>query len=104
MCSWCSVQVSLYCAVLCLLVASYLKIKLKKGQVASSECVYRGDMPLDSYPPILVKWIPTPAYQTFLFVPDSIKLGRACSSDVYSVLRTKAEVIFMTIYAIRVSH
>ena len=38
------------------------------------------------------KSIPTTAYQTFLFVSDSIKLGRACSSDVYSVLRTKAEV------------
>ena len=35
--------------------------------------------------------IPTTASQTFLFVPDSIKLGRACSNDVYSVLRTKAE-------------
>ena len=28
------------------------------------------------------------AYQTFLFVADSIKLDRACSSDVYSVLRS----------------
>ena len=38
--------------------------------------------------------IPIMAYKTFLFVPDSLKLGRACSSDVYSVLRTKAEIIF----------
>ena len=30
------------------------------------------------------------------FVPNSIKLGRACSSDVCSVLRTKVE---MTVYA-----
>ena len=37
------------------------------------------------------KLIPTTAYQTFLFVPDNIKLGRACSSDVYSILRTKAD-------------
>ena len=50
------------------------------------------------------KSIPTTAYQTFLFVSDSIKLGRACSSDVYSVLRTKAEVFFMTVYAIHVNH
>ena len=40
------------------------------------------------------KSIPTTAYQTFLFVSDSIKLGKACSSDVYSVLRTEAEVFF----------
>ena len=40
------------------------------------------------------KSIPTMASQTFLFVPDSIKLGRACSCDVYSVLRTKAERFF----------
>ena len=25
-------------------------------------------------------WIPTTAYQTFLFVPDSIKLDRACAA------------------------
>ena len=46
------------------------------------------------------KSIPTIAYQTF---PKSIKLGRACSNDVYSVLRTKAEIIFMTVYAIHVN-
>ena len=40
------------------------------------------------------KSIPTTAYQTFLFVSDSIKLGRACSSDVYSVLRTKVELLW----------
>ena len=40
------------------------------------------------------KSISTTAYQTFLIVSDSIKLGRACNSDVYSILRTKAEVIF----------
>ena len=44
------------------------------------------------------KSIPTTAYQTFLFVSDSIKLGRACSNNVYSLLRTKAEVIFMMVY------
>ena len=47
------------------------------------------------------KSIPTMAYQTFLFVPNSINLGRACSSDVYSALSTKAEIIFMTVYAIQ---
>ena len=36
------------------------------------------------------KLIPTTAYQTFLFLPDSTELDRACSSDVYSILRTKA--------------
>ena len=50
------------------------------------------------------KSIPTTAYQTFLFVPDSIKsLGRVCSSNVYSVLRTKAEIIFMKVYAIHMN-
>ena len=47
--------------------------------------------------------IPTTTYQTFLFVPNSIKLGRACSRNVYSVPRTKAEIIFMTVYAIHVN-
>ena len=50
------------------------------------------------------KSIPPTAYQTFIFVSDSIKLGRACSSDVHSVLRTKAEVVFMTVYAVHVNH
>ena len=49
------------------------------------------------------KSIPTTAYQTFIFVSDSIKLGRARSSDVNSVLRTKAEVVFMTVYAVHVN-
>ena len=44
--SWCSVRVTLYRSVLCLLVAGYLKIKLKKEQVASNERVYWGNMPL----------------------------------------------------------
>ena len=80
--SWCSVEWVLYCAVLCLLVAGYLEIMLKKKQVASNECVYWGNvfMRLSTN---FGKPIPTMAYQTFLFVPDSIKLGRACSSDVY---------------------
>ena len=50
------------------------------------------------------KSILTTAYQTSIFVPDSIKLDRACSSDFYSVLRTDAELIFMTVYAIHVNH
>ena len=49
------------------------------------------------------KWIPTTTYQIFFFAPHSIKLDRACSSDVYSVLRTKSELIFMTVYAIHVN-
>ena len=47
------------------------------------------------------KSIPATAYQTFIFVSNSTKLGRACNSDVYSVLRPKAEVVFMTVYAAR---
>ena len=81
--------------VLCLLVAGYLEIKPKKGQVASIECIYRGNITLSDFDQIT-----TTAYQMFPFVSDSIKLGRACSSNVYRVQRTKAEVIFMTIYAI----
>ena len=50
------------------------------------------------------KSIPTSAYQTFIFVSDSTKLGRACSSDVYSILRTEAEVVFMTVYAVHMNH
>ena len=74
------------CSVLGLLVARHLEIKLKKGQAATNECVYRGNVPLCGYP----RSIPATAYQTFIFVSDSItKLGRACSSDVYSVLKLK---------------
>ena len=79
--SWCS---ALYRAVLGLLVARGLKIKLKKEQVTSNEC---GNIPLCCD---FSKSIPTTAYQTFHFVSDSIKLGRACSSDVYSVLKNKS--------------
>ena len=61
------------------MVARYLEIKLKKEQVASNECVYRGNVPLCGYPPFLVSRF-------------QYKLGRACSSDVYSVLKTEAEV------------
>ena len=94
----------LYRAILCLLVAGYLEIKLKKEQVASSECVYRRNMPLCGYPPISVSpFLPRPTRQFSLHVPNSITVGRACSSDVSSILRTKAELIFMTVYAIHVN-
>ena len=49
------------------------------------------------------KLIPTTAYQIFLFVSDSIKLGTACISDVYNIQTTKAEVFVMTVYAIHIS-
>ena len=49
------------------------------------------------------KSIPTTVYQTFLFVSDSIKLGKACSSNVHCVLRTKTEIICITGYAIHVN-
>ena len=75
-------------------------MKLNKEQVASNECVYRENVPLCGSG----KSIPATAYQAFIFVSDSIKLGRACSSDVYSVLITKAEVVFMTVYAVHVNH
>ena len=45
------------------------------------------------------------------FLPGPIRhfslyptVGRACSSDVYSVLGTKAGIIFMTVYAIHMNH
>ena len=61
MCSCVLLEWVLYRAVLCLLVAGYLKIMLKKEQVTSIECIYRGDMPLCSYPPILVSpFLPRP--------------------------------------------
>ena len=56
--------------------------------------ILRNSMPPGSFLQLSMnfgKSIPTTAYQTFLFVSDSVKLGRACSSDVYSVLRTKAD-------------
>ena len=60
-----------YCAVLGLLVARYREIKLKKKQVASNECVYRGNVPFLWLSTISSKLIPTTAYKTFLFVSDS---------------------------------
>ena len=80
----------LYCAVLCLLVAGYVEIKLKKEQIASNEYHLPRKLAFMRISTIFGKSIPTMAYQIFLFVPNSIKLDRACSSDVYSVLRTKA--------------
>ena len=44
------------------------------------------------------------AYQTFIFVSNSIKLGRARSSDAYSVQKAKVEVFFITVYTIYVNH
>ena len=46
----------------------------------------------------------TIAYQMFSFVSDSIKLGRACRSNDYSILTTKLRYFFMTIYALHVNH
>ena len=83
MCSSCSVWVSF---ILHYSMSSGNSIPRDKAQeqVASNECVYQGNMPLCSYPPILVS--------PFLLWPTrhfSGKVGRACSSNVHSVLRTK---------------
>ena len=43
------------------------------------------------------------AYQTLIFVSNSIKLGRARNSDAYSVQKRKAEVFFITVYASHVN-
>ena len=87
------------------LVAGYLEIKLKKEQVASNECCLLRKHAFMWLSTNFGKSILSTAYQTFLFVPDGIhvKVGRACSSNVYSILRTKAEIIFMTVYAIHVN-
>ena len=79
--------------------ARYLEIKLKKEQVASNECAYQGSI---NFIRLTGKSITTTAYEIFLFLSDSIKLGTACSSDVYNIQRTKAEVFVMTVYAIHV--
>ena len=91
----------LYHSVLCLLVAGYLEIKLKKDQVPPTSA-FTEETCLVQLSTHFGKCIPTTAYQIFLFVPDSIKPGRACSSNVYSVLRTKSEIILMTVHAIHV--
>ena len=96
MCSWCSVRVNFIsrCSM-----PSGSWIPWDKAQVASNECVYQGNMRLHCMrlSTNFSKSILSTAYKTFLFVPDGIhvKVGRACSSNVYSVLRTKAE---MTVY------
>ena len=90
----------LYHAVLYLLVTGYLEIKFKMEQVASNECRLPWTHAFMRLSTNFTKSILTTAYQTFIFVPDSVKLDRACSSDVYSILRTKAGLIFMVVYAI----
>ena len=94
MCSWYSV---LYHTVRCVLVAGYLEIKLKTELVASNECRLLRKYAFMWLSTNLGKSIPTKAHQIFLFVPDSIKLGRACSSDVYSILKTKTEINLMMV-------
>ena len=82
-----------YRAFLCFLGAGCLEIKLKKEQVASIECVYRGNMSLCCYLAIIVdQHLQLPTRYHF-FVSNSIKLGRACSSNLflYNVLRAKAK-------------
>ena len=75
------------------MVAGCLDIKLKTEQVASNEYRLLSKLAFLRLSTNFSKSIPTMASQTFLFVPDGIKLGRACSSDVYSILRTKVEII-----------
>ena len=77
--------------------------KAQEKQVSSNEYVYQWNIPVCSYPQILAIQLLSLPTRHFLFVPNHIKLGRACNSDVYSVLRTKAEVIFMTVYATHVN-
>ena len=70
--SWFSVRVSLKsrCSM-----PSGSKIPRDKAQERTGLQCVRGNMPLSSYPPISVSlYVSTTAYQTFLFVPDSIKL------------------------------
>ena len=87
----------LYHAVLCLLVAGYLEIKLKNYL-----CLTRKHTLKQLSTNFTL--IPTTAYQTFLFISNGIKLSRSCSSNIYSILNTKAEVIFMMVYAIHMNH
>ena len=83
----------IYRSVLCLLVAGYLKIKLKTEQVASNECRLPRKHVFLQLSTKFGMSIPTTASQTFLIVPDSIKPGRACNSDIDRVLRIKIEII-----------
>ena len=64
------------------LVAGYLKMKLSKRQVASIECICRGFT--------TNRFLPLPTRHSPLYPTIYVILGRACRSDVYSVLRTKA--------------
>ena len=69
MCSCVLFEWILYRVVLCIMVARCLEIKLKTALPPMS-AVYRGNMPLCSYPPISVSpFLPRP-------IPHSIKLGR----------------------------
>ena len=81
MCSWYSVRVSFYCAVLCLLVAGYLEIMLKTEQIASNEYRLSKKHAFLRLSTNFGKSIPTTAYQTFLFEPYSISRS---ASDEYT--------------------
>ena len=100
---WCHILAVLMCQLAfwvlyqCLPVARYLKIKLKNYVCLTRKHTFK------QLSTNFCTSIPTTAYQTFLFVSDSMKLSRSCSSDIYSILNAKAEVIFMTVYATRMN-
>ena len=70
----------------------------------NNECIYQGNIIPFCGNSNFGKSFPTTAYQTFLFGFDSTQLSRIPSSNVYSILRTKTEVIFMRVYAVHVNH
>ena len=81
MCSWCSVRVSfrLHCSTLSDSWIPRYKAQERTGHLQWVRLLRKhAFMQLSTN---FGKSIPTTAYQTFIFVPDCIKLGRACSSD-----------------------
>ena len=68
--------------------------KAQKELIASTECISQGSIPLCTL------------VNSYHCLPDiflciwQYKLGTACSTDVYSIQRTKAEVNFMMVYVI----
>ena len=70
-----------------LLIARYLKIQSSRKNRLPPMSAFTEKTYLSA---VFSKSILITAYQTFLFVSDNIKLGRACSSDVYSVLKKKS--------------
>ena len=91
----CTLVTSKLAALMCQLTFWFiLHCSMPSGSWVSQniECIYQGNIIPFCGNSNFGKSFPTTAYQTFLFGFDNTQLSRIPSSNVYSILRTKAEV------------